>query len=157
VLVVRGFGKTYGVTGWRLGYAAGPAWLVEQMIKLQQYTYVCAPSAFQWGVMAAMGVDMSPHLTEYQRRRDLIVDRLSKHTELAVPGGAFYAFVKVPERLGYPPESAGEQFFQRCARANVLIVPGRTFSSRDTHFRLSYATPIASLQKGLDVIAGLMS
>lgn len=157
VLIVRGFGKTYGVTGWRLGYAAGPRWLIDQMIKLQQYTYVCAPTPLQWGVMEALDVDMSPHLKEYERRRDLVVDRLSKVTEVVRPGGAFYAFVKVADRLGYPAETAGEEFFQLCARSNVLVVPGKTFSSRDTHFRLSFATPLASLERGLDVIAGLMA
>lgn len=157
VLIVRGFGKTYGVTGWRLGYAAGPRWLIDQMIKLQQYTYVCAPTPLQWGAMEALDVDMAPHLKEYERRRDLVVDRLSKVTEVVRPGGAFYAFVKVADRLGYPEESAGEQFFQLCAKSNVLIVPGKTFSSRDTHFRLSFATPLTSLEKGLDVIAGLMA
>lgn len=156
VLVVRGFGKTYGVTGWRLGYAAGPRWLIDQMIKLQQYIYVCAPAPLQWAAIEAFDVDMAPHLKEYTRRRDLVVERLSRVTEVVRPGGAFYAFVKVPERLGYPADAAGEHFFQLCAKSNVLIVPGKTFSARDSHFRLSYATPLSSLERGLEVIAGLM-
>lgn len=157
VLVVRGFGKTYGVTGWRLGYAAGPRRLLEEMTKLQQYLYVSSPHPLQWGVLAAFDTDMSAHLTEYQRRRDLVVSRLGKVTEVPTPGGAFYAFVKVPDSLGFNPESAGEEFFQRCVTRRLLVVPGRTFSSRDSHFRLSFAAPIDTLERGLDVLADLLS
>ncbi|MGQ0627024.1 MAG: pyridoxal phosphate-dependent aminotransferase, partial [Phycisphaerales bacterium] len=91
-LLIRGFGKTYGCTGWRLGYVAGPAPIVEQMIKIQQYSFVCAPTPLQWGVLAALDVDMSAQVAVYQRRRDRVVERLSKVTEVSVPGGAFYAF-----------------------------------------------------------------
>lgn len=156
VLLVRGFGKTYGVTGWRLGYAAGPRKLIEEMVKLQQYLYVNAPHPLQVGVMEALDLDMSSYVAEYERRRSLVVDRLSPHTEVPTPGGAFYAFVKVPDRLGYPQHEAGEKFFQRCIQERVLIVPGRTFSQRDTHFRLSYATPIANLERGLDALVRVM-
>lgn len=153
VLVVRGFGKTYGVTGWRLGYAVGPKLLIEEMTKLQQYLYVSAPHPLQWGVMEAFDVDMSKHIDDYQKRRDLVVSRLSKLTELSTPGGAFYAFPKVPAKFGFLPERAGEEFFQRCVKKKVLIVPGRTFSMRDTHFRLSFATPIDKLNRGLDLLS----
>lgn len=156
VLVVRGYGKTYGVTGWRLGYAVGPRWLIEEMTKLQQYVYVSSPHPLQWGVMKAFDVDMSAHVSEYQRRRDMVVRTLSPYTSVATPGGAFYAFPAVPERFGAENERA-EKLFQAAVRHNVLVVPGKTFSSRDTHFRLSYATPMDKLTRGLDVLSGLMS
>ncbi|HLO40698.1 MAG TPA: aminotransferase class I/II-fold pyridoxal phosphate-dependent enzyme [Phycisphaerales bacterium] len=156
VLVVRGFGKTYGVTGWRLGHCAGPRKLIEEMIKLQQYMYVSAPHPLQWGVMEALDYDMSSHVAEYERRRTLVVERLSPYTEVPTPGGAFYAFPKVPDRLGFAPEEAGEKFFQKCITERVLIVPGKTFSRRDTHFRLSYATPIDKLERGLDALVRVM-
>lgn len=156
VLLVRGFGKTYGVTGWRLGYAAGPRKLIEEMVKLQQYMYVNAPHPLQWGVMEALDVDMTSHVKEYERRRSLVVEKLSPWTEVSTPGGAFYAFPKVPDRLGYKQEEAGERFFQRCVQERVLIVPGRTFSQRDTHFRLSYATPIENLERGLEGLVRVM-
>jgi aminotransferase len=156
VLVVRGFGKTYGVTGWRLGYAAGPRPLIEEMVKLQQYVYVSSPHPLQWGVLEAFDVDMAPHVAEYERRRSIVVERLSAVTEVSTPGGAFYAFPKVPDRLGFAPHEAGEKFFQRCVQERVLIVPGRTFSQRDTHFRLSYATPMENLERGLDALVKVM-
>jgi aminotransferase len=153
VLVIRGFGKTYGVTGWRLGYAAGPAWLIEQMTKLSQYLYVCAPAPLQWAAMAALDVDMAPYVADYQSRRDHVVGSLSPHTEVPMPGGAFYAFVKVADRLGLN----GTEFFERAMTRNVLVVPGVTFSSRDTHFRISYATPMEKLRRGLHELGELLA
>lgn len=152
VLVVRGFGKTYGITGWRLGYATGPRRLIEEMTKLQQYSFVCAPSALQWGALAALDVDMSSYVATYQRRRDMVVQRLSKVTEIVTPGGAFYAFPQVPPRLGI----TATQFIDRCLEKNLLAIPGNVFSARDTHIRLSYATDEATLGRGLDVLVELM-
>jgi aspartate/methionine/tyrosine aminotransferase len=153
-VVIRGFGKTYGCTGWRLGYATGPRPLIEQMTKLQQYTFVCAPSALQHGAAAALHVDMSHIVKDYEQRRNLVVERLSTVTELATPGGAFYAFVKIPEKLAL---TATRFFEERCVPRNVILVPGGTFSSRDTHVRLSYASPREKLLRGLDVLCELMA
>lgn len=152
VLLVRGFGKTYGCTGWRLGYAAGPRRLIEEMAKLQQYTYVCAPAPLQWGVLPALDVDMSGHVGDYQARRDFVVGKLSPVTHLAKPGGAFYAFPEVPAKLGL----TASQFIERCLENNLLVIPGNVFSARDTHFRLSYATDQRSLDRGMEVLVRLM-
>lgn len=152
VLLVRGFGKTYGVTGWRLGYCAGPQALIQQMAKLQQFTYVCAPQPLQWGAIAAFDVDMSPAVREYQARRDLVVERLGAVTDVPKPGGAFYAFARVPERLGV----SASVFIERCIERELLVIPGGVFSERDTHIRLSYATSPDQLERGLDVLVDLM-
>jgi aspartate/methionine/tyrosine aminotransferase len=152
MLLIRGFGKTYGCTGWRLGYAAGPAPLIQQMAKLQQYTFVCAPSMAQVGMAGAFGVDLKGRVAQYQKRRDMVVEAFSDVTELVQPSGAFYAFVKVPARLGL----TGMQFVERALEKNVLVIPGSVFSRRDTHFRLSYAAPDETLAKGLEVLRGLM-
>ena len=152
VLVIRGFGKTYGITGWRLGYAVGPKVILQEMRKLQQYIYVCAPTPLQIGAAAAFGVKMDAHIAAYQERRDEVVRKLGAHTEVPLPGGAFYAFVQVPERLNM----TGEQFYQRAKQDKVFIVPGHTFSARDTHFRLSFATKREDLTRGLDTLALIM-
>jgi len=152
VLLIRGFGKTYGCTGWRLGYAAGPGALLAQMAKLQQYTFVCAPAPLQLGVAECFDVDMSAHVREYQRRRDLVVERLSRVTDVPTPGGAFYAFPRVPERLGL----SGSDFVDRCMEHNVLAIPGGVFSARDDRVRVSYATGLDQLERGLDVLVELM-
>lgn len=152
VLLIRGFGKTYGCTGWRLGYAAGPASIVGAMTKIQQYTFVCAPTPLQAGVMAAFETDMGPIVQAYAQRRDMVVETLGAVTRVARPDGAFYAFVEVPEHLGM----TGTQFFERCVQENVLVIPGEVFSERDTHFRISFATKPDRLAEGLEKIAGLM-
>ena len=151
-LLIRGFGKTYGFTGWRMGYAAGPPRLIDAMVKLQQHIYICAPTPLQAGAVEALDVDMSAQIAAYQRRRDMVVERLSAVTEVPFPGGAFYAFVKVPERMGM---TASE--FKDAAKARrVLVVPGLAFSSRDTHFRLSYAVEEGVLERGVGVLEELM-
>ena len=151
VLLMRGYSKTYGMTGWRLGYAVGPAPIIEQMTKLQQYSFVCAPSMAQLGGMAAFDVDVSGRTEEYRRKRDRVVERLSGAYELTAPGGAFYAFPKVPERLGL----TGTGFVERAIERNLLIIPGSVFSNRDTHFRLSYACADGQLDRGLDILLDL--
>lgn len=152
ILLIRGFGKTYACTGWRLGYAAGPASIIEQMAKLQQYTFVCAPSPLQAGVVASFETSMSDRVREYQARRDLVREKLGGLTEITTPGGAFYAFVKVPERLGL----SGAEFVERAIEHKVLVIPGGAFSQRDTHFRISFATRRDKLEQGLDILARLM-
>lgn len=146
-LLLRGFSKTYAMTGWRLGYAAGPAWLISEMTKLQQYTFVCAPSMVQHAGLAAIDVDISGHVSDYRRKRDLVWARLSGTFELTKAGGGFYFFPRVPERF-----ATSSAFVEQAIANNVLIIPGNVFSERDTHFRLSYATKDENLEKGCEIL-----
>jgi aspartate aminotransferase/aminotransferase len=148
VLVFDGFSKTYGMTGWRLGYCHGPRRLIEEMTKLQQFTYVCAPSIVQYAGLAAWDYDISAIVADYRRKRDLIVAGLREHYELAVPGGAFYLFARAPW-------GTGSEFVAEAIRNNLLIIPGITFSKRDTHFRLSYAASDATLERGIEILRRL--
>ena len=70
---------------------------------------------------------------------------------MTTPGGAFYAFPKVPDQLGL----TATQFVERAIANNLLIIPGSVFSERDTHFRISYATDDATLDQGLDLLVNL--
>jgi aminotransferase len=151
VLLLKGYSKSYAMTGWRLGYAAGPPAVIAAMTKIQQYTFVCAPSVTQMAGAVAFGVDVSPLVEAYRKKRDRVVERLSGHYELTTPGGAFYAFPKVPEHLGM----TGTDFIKRAVQRNLLVIPGEVFSERDTHFRLSYACDDATLDEGLDILVGL--
>ena len=151
VLLMRGFSKTWAMTGWRLGYVAGPRAIVDQMTKLQQYSFVCAPSMVQAAGVVALRTDVSDHVAAYAARRDRVIRRLSERYELAAPGGAFYAFPRVPEKLGL----TGSQFVERAVERGLLIIPGGVFSQRDTHFRLSYACADAMLDRGLDMLLEL--
>jgi aspartate aminotransferase/aminotransferase len=148
-IVLRGFSKSHAMTGWRLGYAAGPAAVVNEMTKLQQYTYVCAPSALQYAAVTAMDVDMSAAVKAYERKRDIAFDTLSKKFEVVRPEGAFYIFPKAP---GGQSASA---FVERAIAKNVLVIPGNVFSGRDTHFRISYATTDEKLSRGCEILNSL--
>jgi len=152
LILLRGYSKTYAMTGWRMGFAAGPKPILEQMTKLQQYSFVCAPSMAQYGALAAFDVDMSPYVDAYRAKRDRLVERLKDAGyELSLPTGAFYAFPKVPERLGM----TGTQFVEKAIERNTLIIPGKVFSEKDTHFRISYACAPDMLERGLDVLTAL--
>lgn len=151
MLLMRGFSKSYGMTGWRLGWCAGPKPIIEQMAKLQQYTFVCAPSMVQTAGVVALDVDMSDYVEQYRGKRDRVVRTLGDAYELTRPGGTFYAFPKVPEHLGI----TASQFVERAIARNLLIVPGSVFSRRDTHFRISYACDDAMLDEGLEILLDL--
>ena len=145
VLVIRGFGKSYGCTGWRLGYAAGPAPIIDQMRKLQQFVYVCPPTPLQMAIPAAFEVDLSPVVASYVRRRNMVMEAFDGVAEVPQPEGAFYAWVRVPEELGL----TGTALTELAMQANVIVIPGGVFSNADTHIRLSYATSEAKLAQGL--------
>jgi aspartate/methionine/tyrosine aminotransferase len=153
VLVVRGFGKSYAVTGWRLGYTTGPTPIIDAMERLQQMMYICPPTPLQWGVVPAVGMEVSREAARYERRAAYVHDRLSSLTRVERPQGSFYAFPEVPRSLGI---SAG-QFFERCLGRNMLLMAGSIVSRRDTHVRLSFAVPDEMLQRGIDIVADVMS
>jgi aspartate/methionine/tyrosine aminotransferase len=146
-LVIDGFSKSYGMTGWRVGYAHGPKEVISQMIKLQQYTFVCAPQPFQWAAAAALDVDMGPYIADYRRKRNWLLNELADY-EIAQPGGAFYMFPQAPW-------GTGSEFVAQAIANELLIIPGNIFSKRDTHFRISYAASDETLQRGAEVLKRL--
>jgi aspartate aminotransferase/aminotransferase len=151
VLLLRGFSKPYAMTGWRLGYAAAGESLkdvVEEMTKIQQYTFVCAPTPFQKAAIAALDYDVSDLVDAYRRKRDLVYEGLKDKFELVKPGGAFYVFVKAPG-------GQGTEFVEKAIQNNVLIIPGNVFSEKDTHFRISFATSDEKIEQGVEILCKL--
>lgn len=160
-ILLKGYSKTYGMTGWRLGYAAAAGaakGVLEQMTKLQQYTFVCAPSMVQYAALETLireeasgrqAIDMTSYVNAYKSKRDRVMAGLGEYFEINAPGGAFYAFPKVPGTL------SGTAFVQKAIDRNVLIIPGNVFSSRDSHFRLSYATSDEKLEQGIGILREL--
>jgi aspartate aminotransferase len=139
------------MAGWRLGFAAADESLkdvIEQMTKIQQYTFVCAPSPFQKAAIAALDYDVSEYVAAYKRKRDLIYNGLKDKFELIKPGGAFYAFVKAPA-------GGATKFVEKAIANNVLIIPGNIFSEKDTHFRISYATSDEKIEQGIKILRSL--
>ena len=147
-LILGGFSKTYSMTGWRLGYAVGPADIVKAMEELQQYSFVCAPSVGQAMAEAALDFDMSPYREEYAKKRDLIYEGLKNDFEVEKPGGAFYIFPKAPK-------NDGDAFVAEAIKNDLLIVPGSVFSEKKTHFRISFAAEEATIKRGLEILKRL--
>jgi aspartate aminotransferase/aminotransferase len=145
VLVFDGFSKAYGMTGWRLGYAHGPHSVIEEMTKLQQFSFVCAPSMVQHAGVTAWDCDFSGFVDEYHRKRDRLYNGLRDRYEIVKPGGAFYMFPKVPW-------GTGSDFVGEAIRNELLVIPGGVFSCRDMHFRISYAAEDKTIDRGLEVL-----
>ena len=145
VLLLRGFSKTYAMTGWRLGYAVGPEPIIQAMTTLQQYTFVCAPAPFQAAGVLAIETDVSAHIKEFRTRRNLIYEGLRGRFNVEKPGGAFYIF---PEA----PGGSGTDFVRRAIEAGILIIPGNVFSERDTHFRIAYAADRTTIERGIQTL-----
>ena len=124
--------------------------LIQEMAKLQQFSYVCAPSMAQYGGVVALDQDLTAQIDAYRRKRDMVVEALSDDFELSLPEGAFYAFPRAPW-------GTGSEFVAEAIKNNLLIIPGNVFSQRDSHFRISYAVDDATLRRGLDLLRKLAS
>jgi aspartate aminotransferase/aminotransferase len=147
-IVLGGFSKTYGIPGWRVGFAVGPGDVIDAMKLLQQYTFVCCPAPLQFGALAALSLDMSEQREAYRGKRDLVTEILSGPSgqgpfDLVPSEGSFYAFPAYPSGM---PE---QRFIDACLERKILIVPGSAFSKRATHFRLSFAAGDEDLRRGL--------
>jgi aspartate/methionine/tyrosine aminotransferase len=147
-IVIDGFSKSHAMTGWRVGYIHGPKDVIATMTKMQQFTFVCAPQPAQWAALRALDVDLSSYVDDYRQKRNLIVEGLKDDYELVTPTGAFYAFPKAPR-------GSGSDFVTRAIENELLIIPGNIFSSRDSHFRISYAASEETLQRGIEVLRRL--
>lgn len=144
-LTLDGFSKSFAMTGWRMGYAAGPASIISEMIKLQQYTFVCAPSPAQYAVAKSLDTDLSKYIASYKKKRDLMYEGLKDKFRIVKPGGAFYFFPQVPW-------GTDEEFVATAINKNLLIIPGSVFSERHTHFRISYAASEETIHRGIDIL-----
>jgi aspartate aminotransferase/aminotransferase len=144
-IVIDGFSKSYAMTGLRVGYVHGPSVLVQNMLKFQQYTFVCAPQPAQWAAVVAMDTDISHLVKQYQAKRDRMLEGLKDHYEIVKPGGAFYIYPKLPW-------GTGEEFVAEAINNNLMVIPGNIFSENDTHFRISYAAADEVLDQGIAVL-----
>lgn len=147
-LVIDGFSKSHAMTGWRVGFVHGPSEVIETMIKIQQYSFVCAPQPAQWASLAAMDVDITGFVDSYKQKRDRLLNGIKDLYDVSVPGGAFYAFPKAPC-------GSGAEFVTRAIENNLLIIPGNIFSQHDSHFRISYAASDDMIDRGIEVLRKL--
>jgi aspartate aminotransferase len=157
VVVAGSLSKTYSMTGWRIGFALAPAAIINAMTKLQSHSTSNPTSIAQKAAIEAMlgPQDSVPKmLAEYRRRRDFVVSRLRQipGVSIATPKGAFYAYpnISVAYRAGGIKNSL-DFAAQLLEQAHVALVPGEAFGTKD-HVRISYATSMQELERGLDRI-----
>jgi aspartate aminotransferase len=155
VVVAGSLSKTYAMTGWRIGFALAPAPIINAMTKLQSHSTSNPTSIAQKAAVEAMRgpQDSIPvMLAEYRRRRDFVIERLRKIPGVSIitPKGAFYAYpnISVVFRGGRIKNSL-DFSNELLAKAQVAVVPGEAFGTND-HVRISYATSMTELERGLD-------
>lgn len=144
-LVIDGFSKSHSMTGLRLGYAHGPSDVIQQMIKLQQFTFVCSPQPVQWAGLSALECDISDRVSDYAQKRQFMLNELGDLYDIRGSGGAFYLFIKAPW-------GTGSEFVAKAIENELLVIPGNVFSQQDTHFRLSFAAENSTLERGVEVL-----
>jgi aspartate aminotransferase len=155
VLVAGTMSKTYAMTGWRVGYALAPTPLIVAMTKLQSHSTSNPTSIAQKAAVEAVrGPQESVQvmLAEYRRRRDFVVARLRQipGVKCNEPKGAFYAYPNIGVALGKNGIGNTLQFAERAlSEALVAVVPGEAFGT-DHHIRISYATSMGELERGLE-------
>lgn len=149
-ILLNGFSKSYAMTGWRVGYAAGNPDFIDAMKKIHQYTALCAPITGQVAALEALKngrSQMNKMVEQYNRRRRLV---LRAFEEMGLPcfepGGAFYAFPDI-RGTGLTSEEFAEQLLKE---AKVAVVPGNAFGEQGEGFvRCSYATSVEELSEAL--------
>lgn len=149
-LVINGFSKSFAMTGWRLGYAAGPAGLIQAMTRIHQYSIMCTPTVSQYAALVALKdgmADVKAMREEYDRRRKLMVHGFRKMGLACFePKGAFYVFPCI-RSLGMTSEEFCDQLLHE---QNVAVVPGTAFGAcGQGYVRCSYAYSLKSLQEAL--------
>ena len=152
-VLINGFSKSYAMTGWRIGYAAGPEELIRNMIKLQENVSACAATPCQVAAIEALegSQDHLKYMVEqYRLRRDYVIQRIAEIPGLSchTPAGTFYAFINI-SRLGMPCEEFAMKLLEE---KQVVVVPGTLLETLAKYIRLSYATSMECLEQGLDAL-----
>lgn len=152
-VVINGFSKSYAMTGWRLGYAAGPKEIIKQMLKVHQYVIMCAPTTSQYAAMEALrhgDKDVARMRESYDERRRFLVKELN---DMGIPCfepmGAFYVFPNI-SRFGMTSEEFATRLLHQ---EKVAVVPGSAFGEcGEGYLRISYAYSIDNLKLALGKI-----
>jgi aminotransferase len=149
-IYLNGFSKAFAMTGWRIGYACGPADIIGAMTKIHQYTMMCVPIMSQFAALEALKASDRPVAEmkrEYRRRRELVITRLNEiGLPCHKPEGAFYAFPSI-KSSGLSSMDFSKELLKR---EKVAVVPGTAFGeSGEGYVRISYASGIDKLKEAL--------
>ena len=153
-IVLDGFSKTYAMTGWRLGYAVGPADLIAVMSKIHQHTMLGPPNMSQMAAIEALKTgeaDVKMMVDEYDRRRKVIVRGLNSiGFECHEPRGAFYTFPSI-QTTGLTSEDFTEKLLRE---ERVAVMPGNLFGEQGEGFiRCCYAADMSDIEEALNRMA----
>lgn len=153
-LLVNGFSKAFAMTGWRLGYLAGPEPIVKQMLKIHQYAIMCSPTVSQYAAVEAMNScdgEVVKMVNEYNIRRRWLVQALNEiGLTCFEPKGAFYVFPSI-KSTGLSSQEFCEQLLYK---HNVAVVPGDAFGEcGEGHIRISYAYSLKHLMEAVERIS----
>jgi aminotransferase len=149
-IVINGFSKTFAMTGWRLGYACGPANIIKEMTKLHQFAIMCAPTNSQFAAVEALRScdnEVNKMVDAYDQRRRFLLNELNEMgMDCFEPFGAFYIFPSI-KKFGM----TSDEFANRLLREEKLaVVPGTAFGASGEGFvRISYAYSIENLKEGI--------
>jgi len=145
-IVIDGLSKSKSVTGWRIGFIAGPQKIIDAIEKLQQFTAVCAPSVFQYASIEAINKKLEKSLVaKYKSRRNFVYDGLKDVLPIIKPSGAFYFFIKT--------SVSGTVFAKRLLKKGLAVVPGNAFGDEfENYIRISYAASEEKLSAAVNII-----
>lgn len=131
-IIVDGLSKSKGMSGWRIGFVAGPKNIIDAVEKVQQFTSVCAPAPLQYAAILAFADPLTPsHLEKYKQKRNLLVEGIKNEYQVIIPTGAFYLFLETPV--------SADRFTAILAKKGLAVVPGSAFGNYKNFIRISYA------------------
>lgn len=157
-VLINGFSKAYAMTGWRLGYAAAPEAILEQMLKIHQFAIMCAPTTSQYAAVEALrngAPDVKKMRDAYNQRRRFLLNEFEKiGFDCFTPYGAFYTFPSI-KKFGMSSDEFAERLLKE---QKVAVVPGTAFGAcGEGYLRISYAYSIEDLKLALERIAAFIN
>jgi len=149
-VVINSFSKSFAMTGWRIGFAAGNKQIIEKMVRLQENLVACVNASSQYAAMKALSIfnKIGKMIEIYRKRRDLIVDGLNgiRGINCCKPKGSFYVFLNI-KKLGKNSETIANELLEK---ANVITIPGSAFGPHgEGYLRISYANSEENLKEAV--------
>lgn len=148
VIYISGFSKSLRITGWRIGYVIADKEIIHYITELQAQLYQGVSSVVQYGVLNAIKCDLSDIREDYKLRINYISEHLDESFVCSICEGGIFFFIGVPECI----KMSATDFCKELLYNGVLVVPGRIFSKRDTHFRMSICKSLDDIVRAVDII-----
>ncbi len=136
------------MTGWRIGFVAGPKQIIDSMVVMQQYAFSAVNSVAQKAALLALDYATDDLIDGYRQKRDLVYEGIKDRFRVVKPKGAYYIFPEVPD-------GDGDAFVERALEKKLFIIPGSVFSRRKSHVRISFAASAPAIEKGIAILRSL--